>query len=165
MFENGQLVLYSKTGVCAVCDIAEKEFVRNQKRLYYTLKPVFQQNNLIYVPADDDKFYIRQVLSKNEIKDFLENLDGMKLDGNKAPVSQEDFRQMLESHDNLELAKLLAFLCDKKQKAKEGKKKFGFLDEKYILLAEKLLLGEISVVLEISLDEARELILNKIKVS
>lgn len=165
MFENGQLVVYSKTGVCTVCDLAEKEFVRNQKRLYYTLKPVFQQNNLIYVPARDDKFYIRQVLSKTEMEDFLKKLDSTKLDGSNAPVSQEDFRQMLESRENTELAKLLAFLFDKKQKAKEGKKKFGFLDEKYMLLAEKLLLGEVAVVLEISIDEARELILNKIKVS
>ncbi len=164
MFEKGQEVVYSMTGVCTVEDIAEKEFVRNQKRLYYTLKPLFQQNNLIYVPVDDDRFYIRSVLSKAEMKAFLESLDGIKLNSDNTPLSQEDFRSTVESRDSLELAKLFALLHDKKQKSKEGKKKFGFLDEKYMQLAEKLLLGEIATVLEIELLDARNLVIGKIEV-
>lgn len=53
MFSKGEKIVYGSTGVCVIEDICEKELIRNQKKLYYILKPLFQQNNTIYAPYND----------------------------------------------------------------------------------------------------------------
>ncbi len=62
MLEIGAMVVYGKTGVCTVEGQCEKELVRNQKRLYYILKPFGSPNSTIFVPAEDNKVFVRPIV-------------------------------------------------------------------------------------------------------
>ena len=71
MFAKGEKIVYGSTVVCEVTDICEKELIRNQKRLYYVLKPLYQQNNIIYAPVENGKVFMRAVMSAAEADDLI----------------------------------------------------------------------------------------------
>jgi len=162
MFEVGEKIVYGQTGVCVVEDVTEKELIRNQKRLYYVLKPMFQQNNTIYAPVDSDKVYMRSVMTAQEAEELIEKIPEIKQKVQKGELSVEDYRAELSSHRSVGLIELTAIIYEKKKTAQSQKKKLGFSDEKYMRLAENLLFGELSVALNIPYEEVSQYIENKI---
>lgn len=152
MFNKGDKVFYGHTGVCVVEDVSEKALTKNLKGLYYTLRPLYQQNNIIYAPALSDKVFIRGIISKSEAKRLIESVPELlinALDGQ----TEEDYKAALESHSCEELLELAVKIYSKKQAAKRNKKKLGFIDERYLKLTEELLFGELAAALDISLEE------------
>ena len=152
MFNKGDKVFYGQTGVCIVEDISEKALTKNIKRLYYTLKPLYQQNNVIYAPVDSDKVFIRAIISKAEAQKLVETVPELckkVLD----EQGEEDYKKMFESHSCNELLELAVKIYSKKQAVKKAKKKLGFIDEKYLKRAEELLFGELATALDILTTE------------
>ena len=148
MFNKGDKVFYGQTGVCIVEDISEKILTKNVKRLYYTLRPLYQQNNVIYAPVDSDKVFIRAIISKAEAQKLVETVPELckkVLD----EQGEEDYKKMFESHSCNELLELAVKIYSKKQAVKKAKKKLGFIDEKYLKRAEELLFGELATALDI----------------
>ena len=165
MFKIGEKIVYGQTGVCVVDDICEKEILRKQKKTYYVLKPVFQQNNVIYAPVDSDKVFMRRIITREQADKLILQIPEIKKNLKSEAATPEDYRSWLESHECGDLIELTAKIYAKKEMAKENKKKLGFLDEKYMKLAEDLLFGELSVALEIPFDEVPQYIkqsLNKL---
>ena len=76
MLEIGAMVVYGKTGVCTVEGQCEKELVRNQKRLYYILKPFGSPNSTIFVPAEDNKVFVLTQNEKLQLKCRLYQVEG-----------------------------------------------------------------------------------------
>lgn len=161
MFNKGDKVFYGQTGVCIVEDISEKALTKNIKRLYYTLKPLYQQNNVIYAPVDSDKVFIREIISKTDAQRLIETapeLCGKSLD----EQGEEDYKAMIESHSCNELLELAVKIYSKKQAAKKAKKKLGFIDEKYLKRAEELLFGELAAALDIPPEEVPKVLFGDI---
>ncbi len=71
MFNKGDAVMYGQTGVCIVEDIVEKALVKNEKKIYYLLKPYYQQKNVIYAPVGSDKVNIRPVITTAEAESLI----------------------------------------------------------------------------------------------
>ncbi len=162
MFSKGEKIVYGSTGVCVIEDICEKELIRNQKKLYYILKPLFQQNNTIYAPYNDGKVFMRPVLTKAQADELIAKIPEIKEKGSPN-LSAEDYRNEFTSHKAVDLVKLTSLIYEKKKAAEENKKKLGFIDEKYMHLAEDLLFGELSVALDIPRDSVKDYIKEKIK--
>lgn len=162
MFEKGSLVVYGQTGVCEVSDITEKALIKNQKHLYYVLKPVYQPNNVIYAPVDSEKVLIRPVMTAKEADELISALPEISAKSGNADFTVEDYREFLSTSDVRELAKLAANIYQKKKLARIQKKKLGFSDEKYLNLAESLLFGELATALSIKPDDIHSYIANKI---
>ena len=74
MFNKGDRIFYGQTGVCVVEDISEKVLTKNHKRLYYTLKPLYQQNNIIYAPVESEKVFMREIISVDEAKKLIQTV-------------------------------------------------------------------------------------------
>ncbi len=160
MFNIGDKVFYGQTGVCIVEDISEKAFNKNLKGLYYTLRPIYQHNNIIYAPACSDKIFIRKIISKYDAQKLIEIVPELwkkAFDGQ----SEEDYKSALESHSCEELLELVIKIYSKKQAAKQIKK-LGFTDEKYLKRAEELLFGELAAALDISLEEVPKVLFEKL---
>lgn len=163
MFKKGEKIVYGTTGVCIVDDVCEKELIRNQKKMYYVLKPVFQPNNIIYSPVEDGKVFMRPVMTAKEADELILKIPEIRNENSKACLSQEEYRAELSSHSSVDLIKLTAIIYQKKKSANANNKKLGFVDEKYMHLAESLLFGELSVALDIPLDEVQKYIKSKIE--
>ena len=162
MFSIGDKVVYGQTGVCVVTDICEKAMIKNQKKQYYVLKPVYQQNNIIYAPVNEGKVFIRPVMTFGEANELIlkipEIRDKMKI----GELTPEECRQALADHTCDALVELTARIYQKKKAAQSAKKKLGFSDERYMHLAESLLFGELATALEIELGAVSDYIAAKI---
>ena len=150
MFNKGDKVIYGQTGVCVVEDIAQRELIKNVKRLYYKLRPIYQQNNIIYAPAQSDKVFIRSIISKEEAEELISKMPDIY----KAAIESED----ADGEENKpttceELAAVAVKIHRKKKAAKSAHKRLGFTDEKNLEHAEEMLFGELAEVLELDINE------------
>lgn len=161
MFNKGDRIFYGQTGVCIVEDISEKALTKNHKRLYYTLKPLYQQNNIIYAPVESEKVFMREIISADEAKKLIQTVPDIyekALNGEGKP----DYQEYIDSHSCEELLELAVMIYSKKQAAKRMKKKTGFIDEKYLKRAEELLFGELAAALNITPAKVPEILFAEI---
>ncbi len=158
MFNIGQKVLYGKTGVCEIADICQKELIKNQKRNYYILKPLYSDNSVIYAPMDSDKIFIRPIISKQEAEELISKIPEIIESISDRTLTVQEYEEILNTHKCEDLVKLTRKLYIKKKLAKENRKKTGFIDERYTALAEKLLFGELACALEIPITQVEDYI-------
>ena len=80
VFNRGDKALYGQTGVCIVEHISEKSFNKNLKLLHYTLRPIYQHNNIIYAPAYSNKIFMHKIISEYETQKLIEtaNREGLR---------------------------------------------------------------------------------------
>ncbi len=163
MFNTGELVVYGKTGVCRVDGLCEKELARNDKRNYYILKPLNTENSVIYAPVDSNKVYMQPIMSKVQADELILRIPEITENFGDKNLSREEYEEIISSHSCEGLVCLTFKLYNKKKTALENRKKPGFVDERYMALAEKLLFGELAAALEIPVDSVKEYISEKIK--
>lgn len=157
MFNIGEKIVYGQTGVCVVEDISEKELIKNVKKQYYTLRPVFRSNNTIYAPVDNKNVFMRKIISANEANQFIKSIPEIRRDA-LADTENTDYKAELETHNCRELAFIAFKVRNKKQEARRQNRKLGFSDEKYLKIAEDLLFGELAVALGAEPDEIQSII-------
>ena len=164
MLEIGNKIVYGKTGVCTVVGQCEKELSRNVKKQYFVLKPFGSDTNTIFVPVENNKVFMRPLISKEEAKDLINRIP--EIIGSTADIelSKEQYELMVSTHNPEDLMGLTVRLHAKRKDALANRKKPGFIDEKYMALADKLLFGELAEVLETPYDEIKKEILKKFKV-
>lgn len=162
MYSIGQKIVYGQTGVCLVTDICEKELIRNQKKNYYVLRPLYQENNLIYAPADSDKVFMRPVITRQEADALILEIPKIRTTLDPLGDSKEEYQNYVTSHCCSDLVKLTAQIYLKKKNALANRKKLGFSDEKYMHIAEDLLFGELACALGIDPADVKDYISSKI---
>ena len=165
MFKSGDTVVYGQAGVCTIADICEKELVRDQKKLYYVIKPLFQQNNIIYAPVENKKVNIRPVMTRQEADKLILKIPEIKAQSNVCELTQEECKKSLSSMDCTDVLKLTMLIYQKKKTAESQKKRLGFSDGRYMQLAEDILFGELSFVLDIPREKIKDYIEEKLKSS
>ncbi len=162
MFKKGDMCIYGQTGVCTVEEISEKELIKGVKRLYYTLKPIYQSNNIIYAPAENGKVFMRELISKEELNRLMSEIPTLYNGALSSEDTEENYKSLIEEHTCEALITLAVKLHSKKRIAKSIKKKIGFTDEKYLKRAEDLLFGELAVVLDIAVEKVPEVLFAQI---
>ncbi len=162
MLKVGERVVYGKTGVCIVEGQCEKELVRNQKRMYYVLKPLNSENSTIYAPVEGNKVFVRPVMTKDEAEDLISRIPEITESSADIELNREQYEAMISTHNCEDLVGLTFRLYHKKKSALENRKKPGYVDERYMALAEKLLFGELACALEIPFEEVKNYIGKKL---
>ena len=163
MLEIGNKIVYGKTGVCTVVGQCEKELSRNDKKQYFVLKPLGSDTTTFFVPVANNKVFMRPLISKEEAEDLINCIPEIVSSTADIELSKEQYELMVSTHNPEDLIGLTARLHTKRKDALANRKKPGFIDEKYMALAEKLLFGELSTVLGIPFDEIKKEILEKLK--
>lgn len=156
MFKSGELIYYGKTGVCEVVDVvARPNKSAGGSDLYYQLKP-FYQTCLISVPVDNDKIYIRKIITEDEVYSLIgaiPDMDDTAFYCSNLNQLKDHYRQIIDSRDNYELMRLILSVRRKRTEVIANKKKLGAVDEKFLRDAEGLLYGEFAAVLGIDRDD------------
>lgn len=150
-FGTGDLVIYGKTGICKIEEIADRTFYE-EAREYYILKPVNNDKSTIYAPVDSESTdnRMRRVLSVDETHDLIKGMpDEPSIWINNESQRKERFKQIISGGNRRELVQLIKTLYLHRQNQKAAGKKLHAADEQYFKEAEDLLYNEISVVLNI----------------
>lgn len=156
MYSIGELIVYGNTGVCRVEDIVKRSFgVGVPPREYYKLKPLYQSET-IYSPIDNDKVFIRQVISKEEAEklvSLIPSLDGEMFHSKSTQELSGYYQSYMATHNCADLIELVRSIYAKKLYAAEQKKRLGQVDDYFMRRAQDMLHGELAVALGITPEE------------
>ena len=155
MFKIGDVVVYSTSGVCEVCEITTKTF-GNAQFEYYVLKPVYKENSEVFVPKNNTELTskMRQILTRQEIISLIKSMP----DESDIWIDDENqrksyYKQLIANGDRTGLIRLIKTLFNYKEKQKNAGRKLHTTDEKFLKDAEKILYDEFAYVLNISQKE------------
>lgn len=163
MFNVDDYIMYGKTGVCKVVDITNEKFINGEKRKYYILSPIYNNDTVIKIPLDNDKVPMRKVISKGDMTALINDIPNMEIlwiDDEKKRIAQ--FETMLKSGQCEELIKLIKSIKFSKKYARSIGKKLEQPDRDIMKEAERLLTEEFAIILNVYPNEASSYILSQI---
>ena len=163
MFNIDDYIMYGKTGLCKVVDITNEKFINGDKRKYYILSPIYNNDTVIKIPLDNDKVPMRKVISKGDMTALINDIPNMEIlwiDDEKKRIAQ--FETMLKSGQCEELIKLIKSIKFSKKYARSIGKKLEKPDRDIMKEAERLLTEEFAIILNVYPNEASSYILSQI---
>lgn len=78
MFEKGEYIIYGSNGVCEVQDYMNAAG-EGDNRIYYVLAPMRSKGSTIFSPVDNQKVFMRKVMTKEEARELLRAFRSMKI--------------------------------------------------------------------------------------
>ncbi len=163
MFSVGEYVVHGNDGVCKV-EAVEPMSGSGSDRIYYTLVPVYSTGSKLFVPTDSTKVITRAVISKNEVKQLMDEWEDIELLSVENDKKREEvYKQALRSCDCRQWVKLIKTSYQRNQMRMEKGKKATTSDERYLHMAQENLFGEVAIPLEMSRGEAEEYFIDKVK--
>lgn len=166
MFKVGDLVLYGCNGVCKINDITAIEFDKSsKKRLYYVLKPVYQECT-ISTPVEHNQIPMRPIITLEEAEHIISKIPHVKAEMYHSSVLRElteHYDVFMNTYECKELMELCMSIYNKRQILQEENKKQGATDERYLKQAEDLLFGELAIVFGVQPSEVPALISNRLQ--
>lgn len=165
MYEIGNYVAHYKEGVCEVTAIGTLNMSCSDKnKQYYTLKPVYDSGGVLYTPVANERGQIRPVITAEEAKRLIEDMPEIEALG----IAEEKKREALykeavfKNECRAWIAVIKASYSRKMKRLSSGKKSIN-MDDKYLGMAEKFLIGEFATALGMSKEEVKGYISGKIK--
>ena len=154
MYQIGEVVSYSTTGICTIVDIRMESLSRTgaRKQEYYVLRPMATPTCVTYVPTGNAVLTgkMRQIMTGEEIDRMIDSVKGQSLDW------IEDTRQRAESYQRIlsggissDLLMLISCLYLEKKNRRNGGRRICVTDEKILASAERIVSEEFAYALQI----------------
>ena len=155
----GEYIIYRKD-VCKIVDIKTSKFNNMD---YYVLEPISDKSLHIDVPVNNKANYIRDLISKEQVDKLIDNIPSIDLVDEEDRKLENRYKELLDSgkHENFVRIIKTAYLRNKNRI--DNKKKISERDKHYFDLAEHYLYSEISVVLNMSYEDAKQYIVDRLK--
>lgn len=136
------------------CKIIEKEDG------YYRLVPVNDTSIKYKVPVDSN--FLKKVITKEEIDRLLEIPEINTIDLGEKQIEQE-YKDLMKSGTHEDLVKIIKTSYLRNQIRILNNKRISEIDDEYFRRAEKYLYEEIGIVLNLSFEDTKKYIINKLK--
>ncbi len=165
MYKVGEQVVYGVHGVCRVVD-QEERLVDRKRLTYLALEPVGQEGSRYLVPTHNASAMgkLKPMLSREELSDLM---DSEAVRGGSwirdENQRKQTYRELISSGDRIRLMQMVRSLYRHKAEQSAAGRKVHLCDENFLRDAEKLLAGEISIVMELETAQATQFIRSKLK--
>lgn len=165
MYQMGDKVVYGIHGVCVVVE-QEERVVDRKRQTYLVLEPVGQDGSRYLVPTQNAAAMakLRRMLTREELEDMLRSeevlADGWIRDENQR---KQTYRELTSSGDRRKLMQMVRTLYAHKASQLAAGRKCHLCDENFLRDAEKLLIGEIAIVLDMEPEQAKLYLRNQLQ--
>jgi len=157
----GDTVMHSHSGVCKITDIVTQTF-NHEERDYYVLLPMFDKRSICYVPVDynPEKIHIQPVLSTSQANELLKKAkNASPLDWiNNPNERKQKFLHIYKGVNREEKIRLVKAIRLHEEEQKKLGKQLHATDLHIVENCENELLGELSYVLNIPVEELKNCI-------
>lgn len=164
MYGVGDIVVYNEDGVCRVENVgALKIASADRDQQYYTLRPL-NGDGRIYVPVDT-KLPVRPALSREGALELIRQMPGIQAEIsrlNNKRVLEDHYRALMQPHTPQSLVKTLKSIYEKRNDG-DKLRALSSTDEYYRKRAEALLHQELSVALDIPVEDVENFIIRTIE--
>lgn len=128
---------------------------------YYTLVPVNDTSIKYKVPVNSN--FLKKVITKEEIDRLLLEIPEINtIDLGEKQIEQE-YKELMKSGTHEDLVKIIKTSYLRNQIRILNNKRISEIDDEYFKRAEKYLYEEIGIVLNLSFENTKEYIINKLK--
>ncbi len=165
MYQIGDQVVYGVHGVCLVKDQEQKR-IDGQEKTYLVLEPVGQDGARFLVPTHNAAAMakLRRMLTREELEAAFQSEEARSgkwiADEN---LRKQTYRELIASGDRLRLMQMVHVLYRHKETQAAVGKKCHLCDENFLRDAEKLLAGEVSMVMATDRPDAMQYVRNMLK--
>lgn len=164
MYNIGDVFIYGTSGVCRIADIQQEDFDGKEKT-YYILTPVSDLKSTIFVPVDNEKLIskMKKILSAEEIMELIKSIpaqDNIWIEN--INLRREKYRKIIGEADREELLSLLKTLYERKKELTLIGKNLSVYDERFLHQAQKIIHGEIALVLQMQIEDVEPFIIKTI---
>lgn len=163
MFEKGEYIIYGSNGVCEVQDYMNTAG-EGDNRIYYVLAPMRSKGSTIFSPVDNQKVFMRKVMTKEEARELLRGIpeyENMEIRDSR--TQEQQYKEILQSGNSTESLRLLKALYERKRKREAAGRRITAVDEKYLFLARDCLLNELSIALDMDVEDVDKILADKIR--
>ncbi len=165
LFKQNDFVVYGAEGVCRIIDIAKRRFYHTERE-YYILVPVHKEASTIYVPVGNKKLEAKMhwILSPGEIYQLIDSMpeqDDIWIENETQ--RKNAYQEILRNGKHTELIALIRTIYRHQEERKAEGKKLHQCDANFFAAAQKMLHDEISVALDIQVEEVLPLILRQLE--
>lgn len=165
MYQSGEFVVYGIHGVCRVLG-TEKQLVNRKRTEYLVLQPLAQNESKFYLPTQNPTAIgkLKAVLSRDEMEALLGSSEIRKDCWIKEEnLRKQHYRDLIGNGDRVSLMQMVSSLYRYKDEQAAAGRKFHLCDDNFLRDAEKLLCSEISLVMELEPDQARDYLRNQLR--
>lgn len=165
MFQIGDQVVYAMHGVCRIAGF-ERKVVDRKTVTYLVLEPAGQSGSRYLVPEHNPSAMakLRPLLTRQELDSLLTGpevrRDAWIPDEN---LRKQTYRALIGSGDRLKLARMVRTLYLHKAAQAAAGKKVHQCDDNFLRDAERLLISEGALVLQLDDEQAKQYIRTKLK--
>ncbi len=156
MFNVGDYIIYLKD-VCKITSIKEK-YLNDED--YYILTPINDDTLKLNIPVNNKS--LRKLLDLDKIMEIIDNIQNIEIIEEDDKAIESEYKRLLASGNPKDLIKVIKTSYFRNKIRLDNKKKISDKDKNYFELAEKYLYPEFSIVLNKTIDETREFIINKV---
>lgn len=165
MYQAGDKLVYGIHGVCVVAD--QEERVIDRKRVtYLVLEPLGQDSSRYLIPTHNAVAMskLKAMLTREELEALIRS-DTVQEDCWIADENhrKQIYRELISGGDREKLMQMVRTLYRHKSAQAAAGRKCHLCDENFLRDAEKLLIGEVSIVMGLEPDQAKQYIRNKLK--
>lgn len=165
MYQMGDQVVYGIHGVCSIVE-EEKRVLDRKTVTYLVLEPVGQEGSRYLVPTHNEAAMskLRPMLTPEELEELMRS-EEVRQDGwiREENLRKNAYRELITSGDRAELLRMVNTLYRHKREQNAAGKKVHLADENFLRDAEKLLMGEVGIVMDMEPDQAKQYIRSKLK--
>lgn len=165
MFQTGAYVVYGVHGVCRVVG-TEKQLVNRKRTEYLVLEPLTQNESRYYLPTGNPTAMakLKQILSADELRSLLSS-DEIRKDCWIRDENQrkQHYRDLVSGGDRTSILQMVGSLYRYRDEQFAAGRKFHQCDDNFLRDAEKLLSSEISLVLDMTPEQARDYLRDQLR--
>ncbi len=163
MFEKGEYIIYGSNGVCEVQDYMNTAG-EEDNRIYYVLVPIRSKGSTIFSPVDNQKVFMRKVMTKEEARELLRGIPEYEdMEIRDSRTQEQQYKEILQSGNSTESIRLLKALYERKRKREAAGRRITAVDEKYLFLAKDCLLNELSIALDMDVEDVDKILADRMK--
>jgi len=156
MFKENEYVIY-KREVCIIKEIKEK-YVKDLD--YFVLSPINDSTLKIQVPINNPS--IKPLITKEEIEELIKNIPNIEIIKVDDKLLETEYKKCMKTETHEDLIRIIKTTYLRNKERIDNHKKVGDKDNNYLNLAEKYLYTELSFVLDKTIEETKEYMIERL---
>lgn len=159
LFDIGEYVSYGNNGICQVAEITSMQGADDSDRQYYILKPINSESGKIYTPVDNDKVFIRELITVSEAEKLFEDIPSIEIIDIVNPRELDtEYKRRIRTGEWHMWASIIKTIFYKRDEREKNGKKLTTSDERYLRDVSNRLYDELSFVMNKEYEEVEALV-------
>ncbi len=163
MFALGDKIVYGSEGVYTVSEYTHSPFDSSDARVFYLLRPLHgSASNVIVTPAEGGTTFMREIMTRDEALALIDRIPAIsEVEVEKERLRRDVYREVLKKATADNFVSLIKTVRGRREVFLAQKRRLSEADTDFESRAKHCLFGELSVVLDVTVDEAERLIVEK----